>query len=39
MTNVTGAVTQQPRQMIKHTGLYFFRYDDHLATYKEKLLS
>lgn len=24
MVNVTGAVTQQPRQTIKYTGLYFF---------------
>lgn len=23
-------MTQQPRQIIKHTGLYFYRYDDHL---------
>lgn len=39
MVNVTGAVTQQPHQMIGHTALYFFRYDDYLVIYKGKLLS
>lgn len=39
MVNVTGAMIQQPRQMIKHISLYFFRYDDHLAIDKGKPLS
>lgn len=40
MVNVTGAVTQQPRQTIKYTGLYFSpRYDDHLVIYNGKPLS
>ncbi len=39
MLNVTEGKTQLPRNIIEHSSLRKFRYDDYLAIFRFKLLS
>ncbi len=39
MLNVTESKTQPPRNIIEHSNLRKFRYDDYLAIFRFKLLS